>query len=137
MTAVFSEEGQTVGDGEILTIRVYATIAAKRAVVVKDGDLLTKKEMKEHHREVSSATTTEILTWFDNTCFENVFLKWAKNIMTSRYVAKWTCDKGEDGMWQNIIRMRLVLLRGFIDIDAYSLDTFSGSAKRTSHRIFG
>ena len=50
MTAAFLDEGQTVGEGEILTLRVYTTVAAKKAVVVKDDDLLTKKEMQMHHR---------------------------------------------------------------------------------------
>ena len=39
------EEGQTVGDGEILTLRVYSTAAAKRAAVVKDDEILTMQEM--------------------------------------------------------------------------------------------
>ena len=43
--------------------------------------------------------------------------------MTSRYVAKWKLVKDKDGTWRKKIRMRFVL-RGFIDIDAYSLDTF-------------
>ena len=74
--------------------------------------------------------------------------------MTSRYVAKWKwiqssgdkrakhapdlyeglplVDQGQH--WQKIIRMRLVL-RGFMDIEAFSLDTFSGTAKRSSQRM--
>ena len=54
--------------------------------------------------------------------------------MTSRYVAKWKWVKDKGARWQKIIRMRLVL-RGLMDIDAYSLDTFSGTARRTSQRI--
>ena len=89
IAAAFLEEGQTVEEGEILTLRVYTTVAAKKAVVVKDDDLLTRKEMLHHSREVATATSTEIRTWIDNTCFEKYLLKQAKNIMTSRYVAKW------------------------------------------------
>ena len=63
-----------------------------------------------------------------------ILLKDAKNVMTSRYVAKWKWIKDNSGNWKRIIRMRLVL-RGFMDIDAFSLDTFSGTAKRTSQRI--
>ena len=40
----------------------------------------------------------------------------------------------QKGMWKRIIRMRLVL-RGFMDLEAFSLDTFSGTAKRTSQRM--
>ena len=102
--------------------------------MVKDDDLLSKKEWLSHHREVSTATTTEIKTWLDNNCFEKALLKHAKNAMTSRYVAKWKWVKEKDGRWNKIMRMRLVL-RGFMDIDAFSLDTFSGTARRTSQRI--
>ena len=70
MTASFLEEGQTLGEGDILTLRVYATVAAKKAVVVKDDDLLTKKEMLHYHR---AATATEIRTWFENSCVEKAF----------------------------------------------------------------
>ena len=54
--------------------------------------------------------------------------------MTSRYVAKWKWVKLPNGQWQRIILMRLVL-RGFMDLDAFSLDTFSGTARRTSQRL--
>ena len=60
-------------------------------------------------------------------------LRNARNIMTSRYVCKWkwVCVNNH---WIRIIRMRLVL-RGFMDTEAYSLETYSGTAKRTSQRI--
>ena len=54
--------------------------------------------------------------------------------MTSRYVAKWKWVKSKDGKWNRVIRMRMCL-RGFMDAEAFSLDTFSGTAKRTSQRI--
>lgn len=57
----------------------------------------------------------------------------AENVMTSRYVVKWKWVQ-HDGKWSRIIRMRLVL-RGFMDLEAYSLDTFSGTARRQSQRI--
>ena len=53
--------------------------------------------------------------------------------MTSRYVAKWKYVI-EDGVRKKIIRMRLVL-RGFMDWEAFSIDTFSGTAKRQSQRM--
>ena len=40
-------------------------------------------------------------------------------------------SQGEE--WKKIIRMRFVL-RGFQDLEAFRLDTFSGTAKRTSQR---
>ena len=119
---------------DIVTLRVYHSVAAKRAVVVKDDDLLTKKELALHAAEVAKAILQELTTWFDNDCFLKALLKNAKNIMTSRYVSKWKWIKLPDGTWVKIIRMRLVL-RGFMDTEASSLDTFAGTAKRTSQRI--
>ena len=115
-------------------MRVYHPVAAKRAVVVKDDDLLTKKELAQHATEIAQATLQELQTWFDNDCFRKALLKQAKKIMTSRYVSKWKWVKQTDGSWKKIIRMRLAL-RGFMDSEAYSLEVFAGTAKRTSQRI--
>ena len=54
--------------------------------------------------------------------------------MTSRYVAKWKWVKNDADQWKRVIRMRLVL-RGFMDLEAFSLDTFSGTARRSSQRL--
>ena len=133
---------------------MYVTDAAKRAVVVKDDDLMTRKEILENQAGVAEATLAELKTWISNTCFKMCLIKDAENIMTSRYVAKWKWirlpdDKHADNAtvqsegltlaerqqrWLKIIRMRLVL-RGFMDIEAFSLDTFSGTAKRSSQRM--
>ena len=119
---------------QIPTVRVYISKLAKRAVVVKEDDLLSKKDLLAHASQVSSATYTEIETWIKNKCFTMIKLKDAQNIMTSRYVAKWKWVKQPDNEWKCIIRMRLVL-RGFMDIEAFDLDTFSGTARRQSQRM--
>ena len=119
---------------EIATLRVYISENTKRAVVVKEDDLLSKKELQAHAKEVAEATVTELKTWLTNKCFQKCLLKNARNVMTSRYVAKWKWIQGKDGKWMRVIRMRLCL-RGFMDLEAFSLDTFSGTAKRTSQRI--
>eukprot|EP00974_Lingulodinium_polyedra_P106100 10269493-Lingulodinium_polyedra.AAC.1 len=54
--------------------------------------------------------------------------------MTSRYVAKWKWVQDANENWNRTIRLRLVL-RGFMDWEAFSVDTFSGTAKRSSQRI--
>eukprot|EP00959_Pyramimonas_sp_CCMP1952_P306826 6421799-Pyramimonas_sp.AAC.1 len=71
------------------TMRVYASSAAKRAVVVKEDDLLTKADIVAHPKEVSAVLYTELKIWLDNWCFEMHDLSKASNIMTSRYVYKW------------------------------------------------
>ena len=133
MAPAILDECQDLSPGEIATVRVYISDKVKRTVVVKEDDLLTKAEIQKHEGEVAAATKKEILTWLENDCFEMCLLKDAKNIMTSRYVAKWKWVM-ENGTWIRIIRMRRVL-RGFMDTEAFSLDTYSGTAKRTSQRI--
>ena len=104
-------------------------------MVIKEDDLLTKKELLHHSQAVSEATTKELTTWMDNDCFEMCDYAKAENIMTSRYVAEWKFVKNpKTGKMDRIIRMRLVL-RGFMDTEAFSVDTFAGTAKRTSQRI--
>jgi len=120
--------------GEIATMRVYISANTKRAVVVKEDDLLSKKEIEQNYKAVAEAITQEIKIWLDNKCFKIRDLKGAQNLMTSRYVAKWKFVKQDDGSMKRIIRMRLVL-RGFQDTEAFDLDTFAGTAKRQSQRI--
>eukprot|EP00959_Pyramimonas_sp_CCMP1952_P337837 7074936-Pyramimonas_sp.AAC.1 len=69
----------------VATMRVYVSSAAKRALVVKEDDLLTKADIAAHSKEVSEALCTELKTWLDNRCFELYDLSKASNIMTSRY----------------------------------------------------
>ena len=80
------------------------------------------------------ATKEELKIWIVNSCFKPILLKDAENVMTSRFVCKWKFTKDGKGNQIRIIRMRLVL-RGFMDIEAFSLDTFSGTAKRTNQRL--
>ena len=121
-------------DDEVATMRVYISAEAKRTVVVKEDDLLTRKELIHHAPKVTEATKAEIKIWIENKCFLKRILIGAQNVMTSRYVAKWKWVMHPDGKWTRIIRMRLVL-RGFMDTEAFSIDTFSGTARRSSQRL--
>eukprot|EP00959_Pyramimonas_sp_CCMP1952_P043944 918447-Pyramimonas_sp.AAC.1 len=57
----------------------------------------------------------------------------ASNIMTSRYVYKWKFVKvGTENV--KAVRLRLVL-RGFMDTEAFDVGTFSGTARRQSQRL--
>ena len=135
MTPVILAEDQTPPTkNEIATMRVYVSANTKRAVVVKEDDLLSKNEILQHSKEVADATSTELKIWIENKCFVKRKIKDSQNVMTSRYVVKWKWVKQPDGSMSRIIRMRLVL-RGFMDTEAFSLDTFSGTAKRQSQRI--
>lgn len=133
MSPVIFEEHQHLETGDIATIRICVTASSKRAVIVKDDDLLTKKEIRDNDKEVYQATLAEILTWIRTNCFKKCELSKARNVMTSRYVCKWNSVKVGD-KWTELMRMRLAL-RGLMDLEAFGLDNFSGSARRTSQRI--
>ena len=90
-------------EGDVATMRVYITADTKRAVVVKEDDLLSKKDFAGHLSEVSTATISELRIWLDNSCFKTCLLKNARNVMTSRYVAKWKKTKDKDGKISRVI----------------------------------
>eukprot|EP00974_Lingulodinium_polyedra_P058202 5606144-Lingulodinium_polyedra.AAC.1 len=54
MTSIILQEDQQqqMQDGEVATFRVYVTDAAKRAVVIKDDNILAKRELREHAEDV-------------------------------------------------------------------------------------
>eukprot|EP00959_Pyramimonas_sp_CCMP1952_P337364 7064815-Pyramimonas_sp.AAC.1 len=54
----------------VATMSVHVSSVAKRAVVVKEDDLLTKANIAAHPKEVSEALYTELKIWLDNRCFE-------------------------------------------------------------------
>eukprot|EP00959_Pyramimonas_sp_CCMP1952_P453347 9468085-Pyramimonas_sp.AAC.3 len=54
--------------------------------------------------------------------------------MTSRYVYTWKFVKNEKGDMEHTIRLRLVL-RGFMDLKAFDVETFSGTARLPSQRL--
>eukprot|EP00959_Pyramimonas_sp_CCMP1952_P174082 3637538-Pyramimonas_sp.AAC.1 len=114
-------------------MRVYVSSAAKLAVVVKEDDLLTKADIAAHPKELSEALYTELKIWLDNWCFEMYDLSKASNIMTSRYVYMWKFVKvGTENV--KTTRLRLVL-RGFMDTEAFDVESLSGTARRQSQRL--
>eukprot|EP00959_Pyramimonas_sp_CCMP1952_P123655 2584922-Pyramimonas_sp.AAC.1 len=58
----------------------------------------------------------------------------ASNIMTSRYVYKLKFVKNDKGEMERAIRLRLVL-RGFMDVEAFDAETFSETARRSSQTL--
>eukprot|EP00959_Pyramimonas_sp_CCMP1952_P293362 6135284-Pyramimonas_sp.AAC.1 len=58
----------------------------------------------------------------------------ASNIMISRYVHKWKFVKNEKSDMERAIIMRLVL-GGFMDLEAFDVEAFSGTARRSSQRL--
>eukprot|EP00959_Pyramimonas_sp_CCMP1952_P431165 9030221-Pyramimonas_sp.AAC.1 len=54
--------------------------------------------------------------------------------MTSRYVRTWKFVTNEKGEMERTIRLRLVP-RGFMDIEAFDVETVTGTARRPSQRL--
>ena len=79
--------------------------SSKRAVVIKEDDILTKKELEARSVEVANATMTELTTWLNNNCFEKCLQNNSQNLMTPRYVAKWKQIQADE-QWKKVIRMR-------------------------------
>eukprot|EP00959_Pyramimonas_sp_CCMP1952_P281007 5873902-Pyramimonas_sp.AAC.1 len=65
------------------TTRVYVAGAAKRAAVVKEGDLLTKADVQAKPVKVSKALYTELMTLYGNECFKIQGILKASNTTTS------------------------------------------------------
>eukprot|EP00959_Pyramimonas_sp_CCMP1952_P255566 5338028-Pyramimonas_sp.AAC.1 len=104
---VLSEQQRMILDADrVTTMRVYVTVAAKRVVVVKEDDLLTKAAIQANPDKVSKALYTELKAWFDSTCFKMHEIAKASNIMTGRYVHKWKFVKNEKGEMEHTIRLR-------------------------------
>eukprot|EP00959_Pyramimonas_sp_CCMP1952_P173929 3634240-Pyramimonas_sp.AAC.1 len=58
----------------------------------------------------------------------------APNFMTSRYLYTWKFVKDEKGEMERTIRLRLVI-RGFIDLEVFDVETFSGTARRSNQGL--
>ena len=70
MPKLFLNEDQVLPEGHHAALRVYVTNAAKRVVVVKDDDIMTRKEIWDNQREVAKATFLEFKTSMVNKCFK-------------------------------------------------------------------
>ena len=80
------EQQRSILDFDRVTImQVYMTAAARRAAVVKVGDLLTKADIQANPVKVSKVPCTEFKTRFDKQCFNIEDISQASNVMTSRY----------------------------------------------------
>jgi hypothetical protein len=106
----------------------------KTAVIKRDTDVLTKAEEQEYWKEVMAAMLEELIIWVQYHCFKIRLKKDVVNIMDSRNVLKWKWVSNDKGEKKRIIRCR-VALRGFKDMDADYIETYAGTAARTSQRI--
>eukprot|EP00959_Pyramimonas_sp_CCMP1952_P121195 2533964-Pyramimonas_sp.AAC.1 len=118
---VLSEQQHVILDADrVTTMRVCVAAAAKRAVVVKEDDLLAKGDIQANPDKESKALYTELNAWFDNECFNMQDIAKVSNLMPSRYVYTWKFVKNEKGEMERSIGLRLVL-RGFMDLEAFDV----------------
>ena len=77
MSKVILNEPQHDGmlPDEIATLRVYLSEKAKRAVGVKEDDLLTQRDLQDHAQAVSKATLAELKIWISNNCLRYGILR--------------------------------------------------------------
>ncbi|CAE8594372.1 unnamed protein product [Polarella glacialis] len=113
---------------EVVVMQVLLA-GVKQAVIKRLTDVLTPTELKQNFKEVQAAILEELRIWVKYNCFERTPRAGARNILDSRYVAKW---KFVDG--KRIIRMRMAM-RGFKDWDADSINSYAGTASRASQKV--
>eukprot|EP00959_Pyramimonas_sp_CCMP1952_P097367 2035374-Pyramimonas_sp.AAC.1 len=83
---LFEQQHMLLDVGRVTTMRVHGAAAAKRAVVVKEDDLLAKADIQANPSKISKALFTELKTWFDTKCSRMQEIAKASDIMASRYV---------------------------------------------------
>ena len=121
-------------DGEIAVLRIFLNTNAKKAVIERGTDILTKDEELKNRAAIRSAILQELKTWAKYKCFSRKKRNQSRNIIDSRFVFKWKYEKINDGTKRRIIRARMVI-RGFKDKDKESLDSYAGTSKKYSQRI--
>ena len=129
-------------EGEVCVLRIYHAEGVKRAVIVKDDDILTKEEEKLHAKELEAAQLKELETWAKFKCFSRKQRRNARNVIDCRWVNKWKWEieaqSVEDAskskaVSRRVIRARLTV-RGFKDLEKHLIDRYAGTAQRYSQR---
>jgi len=131
LTQVYLET--VLSDDYQAVLNIYAT-TAKTQVIKRDTDILTKDEERTHWKELQEAMLEELKIWVKYKCFHMRPKKGVRNLMDSRNVNKWKWIQDAQGSKKRIIRVRMAL-RGFKDLDADILETYAGTAGRTSQRL--
>ena len=122
-------------DDETATMLVYIPAEAKRSATVEKDMLHTRDKITHHTMKITEAAEAEIKIRIEDSCVATSLLTGAPNVMTSRYAAQWRQVMSSDGGQTYIILIRLVP-RGLMDTEAFSINTSSGTARRSSQRLF-
>ena len=87
MTKCFVDDSTMAAD-ELCILQVFLA-GHKQVVIKRDTDLLTTQELRDNEALVASAVIEELRIWIENNCFEMTLKLGAKNVLDSRFVAKW------------------------------------------------
>ena len=117
--------------GDSVALRIFSTY--KQAVIQREANLLTKKELQQHADLAAAAILEELHVWNNHTCFRRRLRSQCHNIMDSRFVAKWKIVI-EKGIRKKLLRMRMTL-RGFKDLEADRLVKYAATVSRQSQRL--
>eukprot|EP00959_Pyramimonas_sp_CCMP1952_P474320 9503254-Pyramimonas_sp.AAC.1 len=115
----------------------YASVRYRRCKASrgrKEDDFLIEADIQAKPDKVSMALFTELKSCLCTKFFNMQEIAKASNIATSRYVYKWEIREDEKGEMERTIRLRLVL-RVFMDLEAFDVEAFSGTARRSSQRL--
>jgi len=117
-------------DREHLLVQVEARRSQLcfKAVIQRDTGALTPLELKTHRVEVEKAKLEELQRWHTLGAFRPMQKSEARNLLDCRWVIRWKLvgDKKQ-------VRARLTV-RGFKDLQASRLETYSGTASRFGQR---
>ena len=111
-----------------VVVRCYAS-GQRETLIERNLNVLTAEECRQNAPACKRAMIDELRRWQGLEAFERCPLAEADNLIDARWVLKW---KVVDG--QRIIKARLTV-RGFRDMQAGQLATFSGTTSRWGQRI--
>ena len=111
-----------------VVIRCFAS-GQRETLIERELNVLTAAECRQHAAKCKQAMIDELRRWQGLEAFERCPRSQADNLIDARWVLKWKVVNGE-----RLIKARLTV-RGFRDMQASQLSTFSGTTSRWGQRI--
>jgi len=103
-------------------------------LIERDTNVLTLSEAREHSEACRQAMKDELERWLSLQAFERQRRSDATNVLDSRWVLKWKWVENAAGVKERIIKARMTV-RGYKDIQAPDLETFSATTSRWGQRV--
>ena len=90
---------------------------------------MTDDDLKKNPKLVAAAVLAELMRWIENCSFRRKARRWARNVLSSRYVLMW--KRQPDG--GRLMKCRLCVC-GFLDRQRDDMDRYSGTSTRWGQR---